>query len=171
MDRAEVIALRWSQIDEAQETCWCPRHKTGQARVLPLNIVHLGILKRAKRVRSIADGGHVFLGAEGKPLTADTVRCALRRAYAKAKLDIPAPFKTLRHTFGARLAMRGVPMRAIAELMGHSTQAVTERYAHLSPEYLREAMGALEWHRFGTQNPRNGETRTTDDTAQPSDTS
>jgi len=43
----------------------------------------------------------------------------------------------LQHTYGSHLAMRGVPLKAIQELMGHATIEMTERHAHLSPEVRR----------------------------------
>jgi site-specific recombinase XerD len=39
----------------------------------------------------------------------------------------------LRHTYGSHLAMRGVPLKVIQELMGHATIDMTMRYAHLGP--------------------------------------
>ncbi len=39
--------------------------------------------------------------------------------------------------------MKGVPLKVVATLMGHSTTAVTERYAHLSPHVEREAVDVL----------------------------
>ena len=50
----------------------------------------------------------------------------------------------LRHTYGSHLAMRGVPLKVIQELMGHVTIEMTERYAHLSPDTRREAIGVLD---------------------------
>jgi site-specific recombinase XerD len=50
----------------------------------------------------------------------------------------------LRHTFASRLAMRGVDLRAIAELMGHKTIQMTMRYAHLAPGYLADAVRTLD---------------------------
>ena len=52
-------------------------------------------------------------------------------------------FHSLRHTFGSHLAMAGVPITAIKELMGHETLEMTLRYAHLMPNRKREAAAAL----------------------------
>jgi hypothetical protein len=50
----------------------------------------------------------------------------------------------LRHTFASRLAMAGVSLRTLAELLGHKTLVMTlvmvMRYAHLAPAHLREAV-------------------------------
>jgi integrase len=50
----------------------------------------------------------------------------------------------LRHTYGSHLAMRGVPLKVIQELMGYGTIDMTMRYAHLSPDTRREAVGVLD---------------------------
>lgn len=49
----------------------------------------------------------------------------------------------LRHTYASWLAQGGQPLTAIRDLMGHSSLAVTNRYAHLAPEHLRAAVAAL----------------------------
>jgi Phage integrase family len=53
-------------------------------------------------------------------------------------------FHTLRHTFASWAIMRGVTLKELQELLGHSSLAMTMRYAHLSPEHLRTAVGRLE---------------------------
>lgn len=50
----------------------------------------------------------------------------------------------LRHTFASHLAMRGVPMRGIQELLGHATIMMTTRYAHLSPDTRRDYVNLLD---------------------------
>ncbi len=41
--------------------------------------------------------------------------------------------------------MRGAAPKAIQELAGHSTLAMTLRYMHLAPSALREAIGLLDF--------------------------
>lgn len=53
-------------------------------------------------------------------------------------------FHTLRHTFASWLAIQGTPILTIKELLGHKTLAMTERYAHLSPDVKKKATLALE---------------------------
>jgi site-specific recombinase XerD len=50
----------------------------------------------------------------------------------------------LRHTFCSLLAMRGAPARAIQELAGHADLTMTQRYMHLSPAALDEAIRLLD---------------------------
>jgi integrase len=65
----------------------------------------------------------------------------MREACAAAKIAPAVSFHELRHTYGSRLAMRGVPMGVIAAQLGHSDTRMTERhYAHLSPSYVAETV-------------------------------
>lgn len=50
---------------------------------------------------------------------------------------------TLRHTAASWWSMGGMTMREIGDLLGQSTAKVTERYAHLSPTHLRQAMAKV----------------------------
>jgi site-specific recombinase XerD len=49
----------------------------------------------------------------------------------------------LRDTFASRLAMAGVDLVTIFELMGHKTIQMTKRYAHLAPAHNQAAVDHL----------------------------
>jgi len=61
-------------------------------------------------------------------------------------------FHTLRHSFASWLAIEGTPLLTIANLMGHKTISMTQRYAHLSPSTERKAALALEASFEATRN-------------------
>ena len=53
----------------------------------------------------------------------------------------PTTFHDLRRTYGARLAVKGVPMAVIAEALGHADERITRKhYAHLSPSYVADTV-------------------------------
>jgi integrase len=49
-----------------------------------------------------------------------------------------------RHTYGSRMAMAGVDLMTLRELMGHSSITITQRYCHPTPEHKIFAMERLE---------------------------
>jgi len=51
----------------------------------------------------------------------------------------------LRHTCASRLLNGGVDIYSVKEWLGHSSIKVTERYAHLAPGKLVQAVEVLEW--------------------------
>jgi hypothetical protein len=59
-------------------------------------------------------------------------------------------------SFASHLAMGGVPLKAIQELMGHSTIEMTIRYAHLSPDVKKDAVQVVDRRSHG--NLTNGRT-------------
>ena len=52
-------------------------------------------------------------------------------------------FHSLRHSYCSWLAMAGVPLHTLAQLSGHETMSMVQRYSHLSPGTLRETVSLL----------------------------
>ena len=49
----------------------------------------------------------------------------------------------LRHTFASRLAMKGINLYIVSKLLGHHSLDMTERYSHLAPDFLQNAVDVL----------------------------
>lgn len=49
--------------------------------------------------------------------------------------------------------MKGRPMKEVQELLGHKSITQTERYSHLAPERLRDAVATLEFSTTSAQSP------------------
>ena len=75
---------------------------------------------------------HRVLEAAGLPRVE---RAGKKRPYVR--------FHDLRHTFASYVQMGLGDLRATQVLLGHADPRMTQRYAHLSDERLREAVRAL----------------------------
>jgi len=84
----------------------------------------------------------VFCTGQGEPLLAGNVRRTFRRLCRKAGIGDDWTPRELRHSFVSLLSDNGVPLEAIADLVGHSGTTVTERvYRHqLRPVLLGGAV-------------------------------
>ena len=60
------------------------------------------------------------------------------------KLDFAFRLYDLRHTYGSRMAMAGVDLPTLKELMGHSSIAMTVRYVHPTPAHKIESVQKLQ---------------------------
>lgn len=58
---------------------------------------------------------------------------------AREATGIDCRWHDLRHTCASWLAQAGVPLHTIGQFLGHSSPAVTQRYAHLLPSHLMDA--------------------------------
>jgi integrase len=67
----------------------------------------------------------------------------IKIAYKKAKIS-PVTFHELRHTYASGLVMAGVPLKFVAEQLGHNTtKMVEEHYGHLVPQGVGDTVRRL----------------------------
>lgn len=149
MRQGELRGLQWDSIDwenrlivvrhsrcDYTKTLNAP--KSNRERHIPLDSeVHALLLRRAR------DKGYVFTHAKGQPFDRSRLHQVLRDVCDEAGLR-KIGWHTLRHTFASHLVMRGVPLPAVQQLLGHTTIVMTMRYAHVAPSVLREAIEVLD---------------------------
>lgn len=149
MRREEMYWLEWRDVDFKHNRVhvvgkegWEPKGATEddpKSRWMPMPVdlrAHLAALYKRKHGRWVLDAG------DGRRPTIGSMTVYFKRVIRKAKLK--GSLHTLRHTYGAHLAMGGMSLRKIADLMGHSTTETTEIYAHLSPETRNDALKILD---------------------------
>ena len=78
---------------------------------------------------------------KGKPI--GSIRKAFNNACKRAGIK-NLRFHDLRHTFATRLVLAGVDLATVSKLLGHSSIQMTMRYAHPTPEALKNAVNKLK---------------------------
>ena len=87
-------------------------------------------------------GQPMFTRANGEAFTRHVKR-QMDATNEAARLDPPASFHVLRHTYASQAVMAGVPLMVIAKNLGHSdTRMVEKHYGHLAPSFVRDAIMA-----------------------------
>ena len=86
------------------------------------------------------------VAAHGMPLKVTQVLLAkwMCRAQRKAGLKVTGGIHILRHTFCSRLAMAGATPVAISTMAGHQSLSTTQRYLHLAPAAMDQAIALLD---------------------------
>lgn len=88
--------------------------------------------------------GLIFTDGLGRPLRPDDVNHAWHRVLDAAGLP-SIPFHGLRHSAATALLSAGVPLKVVADQLGHSTIVLTANtYAAVVPELRREAADAMD---------------------------
>jgi len=80
----------------------------------------------------------VFLNQRGGRLSARSVQMMVKKRALETGADMSVTPHRLRHSFATHLLAGGVDLRAIQELLGHSSLGTTERYTHLDMAKLTE---------------------------------
>ena len=81
-----------------------------------------------------ADGSRWHTSQQARPMA---------EASGKAKLEPPASFHTIRHTYASLAIMAACPLMVVARNLGHAdTRMVEKHYGHLSASYVADAIRA-----------------------------
>jgi integrase len=145
----ELRALRWQDLNLqgqkviVRRAAWkgtVGSPKGGRPREVPLSEEVLAMLRSRSQPGSASD--LVFGHPSGRMISRNEMKWPLWRACKAAGLD-KIGWHTLRHSFASQLVMRGVPLKAVQELLGHRDIRTTMRYAHLSPQTRRDAVERL----------------------------
>ena len=131
--RGEIVKLKWSEVDG--DVLRLAKTKTGP-RTVWMSEAAQAIIARQSRTRS----AYVF------PSRRDPARpcCDELRVWNRARREAQIEdvrLHDLRHTVASQAVARGIPLPAVARMLGHSHPTMTLRYAHVSD---RDAEAAAE---------------------------
>ena len=143
---SELSALEWIDVNFSKQFL-CVRHacvrgitgtpKNGKIRYVPLTADAIEALRRLPQTSNLVF--HV----DNRQINYSMGRWALEKACKAAGLRVVS-WHVLRHSFASQLVAKGAPLKAVQELLGHSTIHMTLRYSHLNQQDLRNAINLLE---------------------------
>lgn len=143
----EIANLRWSDVNLFQGVIMLRKTKSGKNRPAYMNP---DIQKMFARRGQGEPDSLVFpaRGRDDKPhymishIYYDTVKKMFNEGIADKKKWVN--FHTLRHTFASWLVEEGTDLYLVKDLMGHHDLKMTERYAHIGENRLKQAVMKLQ---------------------------
>src|SRR5258707_3051038 len=132
--RNEVTHARWDYLDWEKRTLLVPMAKSGNPRTIALNAAAIALLRSIPRL----DLNPYILpspvtGEPSPSLFFPWQRIRIRAGLPDLRLH------DLRHSFASFLVNKGVSLYVVQGLLGHANTKYTQRYAHLTPDTLRDA--------------------------------
>ena len=170
MRRGELQALHWQDIDFSRNIIHITRSfsptgkrfkgtKGNNTRIVPMNDVVVELFNRLKAVSDypgepctiypyvdipVPVSGLIFTAANSGPFNGDVFLREVQAAARAARIPGNIRLHDLRHTYATTLAKQGVPLRDIQALLGHTSVAVTERYAKYQQQDFSNVIDALD---------------------------
>ena len=137
---SELVALDQDDLDLSSMIARV-LGKGGKERMVPFGRSAAKALRRwyqrSLPLRAKGDAPEaVFLNLRGGRLTDRSVRRILDRRLREAAIHARLSPHALRHSFATHLLGGGADLRAIQELLGHSSLSTTQRYTHVSTDAL-----------------------------------
>lgn len=133
MRKSEMINLTWQNIDLKAKLIHIEESKNGERRSVPISN---SLLKELKLIENKNSNERIFKNIK-----------SLQYQFEKL-LNVSEiknfHFHDLRHTFASWLAIKGVSLYTIKEILGHKSITMTQRYAHLSPDSRQNAVNLIQ---------------------------
>jgi integrase/recombinase XerC len=145
MRLAELVGLNTADVTAVSDQARV-RGKGRKERIVPLGKAAGRALRRYERARDEllaglpsgkGDRRALFLGRGGKRLSPRAVQLAVRRYLRMFGERTGLKVHSLRHSFATHLLDAGADLRAVQELLGHSSLSTTQVYTHTSVERLK----------------------------------
>lgn len=137
--KQELLSLTWREVDFRRERLLLLVTKTGARRSVPLTGRAFTALQALAKVRRL-DTALVFPRRDGQaPLD---IRHAWQQAVFQANLQ-DFRFHDLRHCCASYLAMQGASVMEIADVLGHKTLQMVQRYAHLAEAHTAQVVARM----------------------------
>lgn len=141
---SELVALDIKNLDVKNLTVRV-LGKGGKERVVPIGSAAAELLKRylatPRRLKPKSD--FLFVNSRGGRLDVRSVSRITKNYAAAAGIPKNVSPHVLRHSFATHLLGKGADLRAIQEMLGHSSLSTTQKYIHLDYEHIMSTWNAV----------------------------
>ena len=134
---AELVGLRWDQVDFEGGVLHVARNKRGTPSTHPITGRELRALRRLKR-EAKTQSPFVFVSERESPFSVAGFQKLVARAGIAAGLEFQLHPHMLRHSCGFKLANDGVDTRSLQAYLGHRSIQHTVRYTELAPGRFKD---------------------------------
>lgn len=128
----EVAGLEWGHVD-FERGCAAFKGKTsritGRNRVL---VFPPCVMEMLTALRLVHKGRFVFVNAHGKQYRTGTMDIMLAWLRERAGISPKCKLYGLRHRYGTEAIRKGIDIKTLSELMGHTSVRTTEYYIHIA---------------------------------------
>jgi len=147
--KGELLNLKWENVDFSTRLIYLDQTKSGEWQTVPINEAARQVLVRRMQLRDQICPNSRWVFFHMVPALnskvgdrVKNIRRSFKSACNRAGIENFRPHD-LRHTFASWLVMEGVPLFEVSKLLRHASIQMTERYAHLAPDYLHDAVASL----------------------------
>ena len=142
---SEAAKLEWKDIHFEKGVIILQEHKTlrmqktPRPRVIPLHPRVVRLL-----THMLHEDERVFLTHRRTAWNKNTLAQRVKRAREIAGISDDAKLYGTRHAFGTRAVLKGVPLKTLSELLGHTSIRMSEHYVHLAGQYAHLSAAMIQ---------------------------
>jgi integrase/recombinase XerD len=139
---SELANMRINQVYDKDEFIRV-NGKGNKERLIPIGkntLKNLKLYLSDVRTQYKSKNDFLFVNKFGKPLSRQSIHKLVKVLAEKAGIKKSISPHTFRHSFATHLLEGGADLRAVQQMLGHSSISTTEIYTHIDREYLRETI-------------------------------
>jgi integrase len=145
----EILRLKWKDVDFERKRIILNETKNGERRALPLFGRAFDLMQTQQALVEPdceyvfpSEKTHVDLKTQKTVYQPIDIKRAWQYAIAKAGVQ-DFRFHDLRHSAASYLAMNGASLVVLANVLGHKTLQMVQRYAHLSEDHTSSMVASM----------------------------